>query len=49
VLLNPYNCIVILKIRMLSALISIYAIILHSNPEFKKANTFFNLKDLILK
>jgi len=47
--LSPYNRMVMLKIGILSALISIYVIILHSNLEFKRANTFFNLKDLILR
>jgi len=48
-LLSPYNRIVILKIKILSALISIYIIILHFNLKSKRANTFFNLKDLILR
>jgi len=49
VLLSPYNCIIMLKIKMLSTLTSIYVIILHFNLKFKKVNTFFNLRDLILK
>jgi len=48
-LLSPYNCMVILKIGMLNTLINIYIITLHFNPESKRANTFFNLGDLILK
>jgi len=49
VLLSPYNYIVILKIRILSALINIYVITLYFNLESRRVSTFFNLEDLILK
>jgi len=48
-LLSPYNCIIILKIKILSAFISTYTITLHFNLKFKRVNTFFNLRDLILR